>query len=296
MKTPRLTFPARLACSLALIANLAALSPAQADGFERGPAPTRASLEANGPFAVTSFTISRADGKAYNHGGATVYYPQDGSDTYGVVALAPGFIGSQPVYVPLAKRIASHGFIVLNLDTITIFDQPAARAKALAGALKQISDQVMTGKSAFTAKVDISRRAVVGHSMGGGGTLIAAAADPTLKAAVPITPWNLSRDFSKDQVPTMVLSCEKDFIAANNQHSYPFYASLSTSLPRAQVEVGAADHMCPTTLAKGAYQTSVAKAVVAWLKRFVDEDTRYDALVKGDINNGDFLKYTATGF
>jgi dienelactone hydrolase len=279
----------RLALGLSLSCALWGASNASlAAGFERGPAPTKAALEAPGPYTVTSFTISRADGKAYDHGGATVYYPANGTETYGLVALAPGFIGSQPVYAPLAQRMASHGFVVINLDTLNVLDQPELRAKALAGALKQVSNLVITGKSAFTAKVDISRQAVVGHSMGGGGALLAATADPALKAAVPITPWNVStRDFSKDQVPTLVLSCEKDFIAPNAQHAYPFYNGLSADLPRAQVEVGGADHLCPTTL---------AKAVIAWLKRFVDEDTRYDALVKGGINGGEYLKFGTAGF
>jgi dienelactone hydrolase len=289
----------RLVLGVSLCAALwgAASSVALAAGFERGPAPTKAALEAAGPYTVTSFGISRADGKAYDHGGATVYYPANGTETYGLVALAPGFIGSQSVYAPLAQRIASHGFVVINLDTITLLDQPNLRAKALAGALKQVTQLVITGKTAFTAKVDTSRQAVVGHSMGGGGTLIAATADASLKAAVPITPWNLStRDFSKDQVPTLVLSCEKDVIAPNAQHSYPFFSSLSPSLPSGQVEIGAADHFCPTTLAKAAYQTSVSKAVIAWLKRFVDDDARYDALVKGGINGGDYIKFSTQGF
>lgn len=290
------THVSRLATATWLCAILCGASLTHAAGFERGPAPTSASLEANGPYAVTSFTLSRASSQAYNHGGATVYYPQDGTETFGVVALAPGFLGSQPVYAPLAKRVASHGFIVVNLDTVNIFDQPPLRAKALAGALQQIKDLVVTGKSAFTAKVDLSRRAVMGHSMGGGGTLLAATADPTLKAAVPITPWNMGSNFAANQVPTLVLSCEKDAIAVNSQHSYPFYASLPATLPRAQVEVGKADHMCPLSFAKATYQTAVSKATIAWLKRFVDDDARYDALVKGGINGGEYIKFTAAGF
>jgi len=286
----------RLAMAGCLVASLCGASLAHAAGFERGPVPTAASLAADGPYTVTSFAISRADGKAYNHGGATVYYPQDGTETYGVVALAPGFLGTQPAYVPLAKRVASHGFIVVNLDTLNIFDQPPVRAKALAGALQQVKDIAMTGKSAFTAKVDSSRRAVMGHSMGGGGTLIAATADPTLKAAVPITPWSMGASFATNQVPTVIISCEKDAIAVNSQHSYPFYASLPETLPRSQVEVAKADHMCPLSFAKAAYQTAVSKAAIAWLKRFVDEDTRYDALVKGGINGGEYLKFNTAGF
>lgn len=291
------TLKTRLKLSAAaLFITLSAALPALAAGYERGPEPTKAALEAAGPFTVASFKISRADAKAYNYGGATVYYPQSGTQTFGVVSLTPGFTGFQLVYEPLARRVASHGFIVINLDTNTIFDLPDLRAKEMAGALKQVIELAQAGKAPYAPVLDASRRAVMGHSMGGGGTLAAAVADGKLKAAVPITPWHTTKRFAGDTVPTLIVACEKDAIAPNKQHSDVFYASLNTALPRGEIEVKGADHLCPLSLAKAEYQTTVAKSAIAWLKRFLDEDTRYDAMVKGGIDGGDYSRFNVTGF
>ena len=281
---------------LALVVSLSVAVPAIAAGYERGPTPTRAALEAAGPYAINSFKISRADAKASGYGGATVYFPKGSTNTFGVVSLTPGFVGFQLVYQPLAERVASHGFVVINLDTNTLGDQPDLRAKEMAGALKHVIALAQAGKAPYASVLDASRRGVMGHSMGGGGTLAAAVLDSTLKAAVPITPWHTTKTFTTNTVPTLIVACEKDGIATNAAHSDPFYASLSTTLPRGEIEVKGADHLCPLSLAKAAYQTTVSKSVIAWLKRFVDEDTRYDALVKGAINNGDYSRFDVKGF
>jgi predicted dienelactone hydrolase len=280
----------------ALVLSLSAAVPAIAAGHERGPAPTRASLEAAGPYSVDSFKITNADAKSYGYGGATVYFPKGSTETFGLVSLTPGFLGFQTVYQPLAERVASHGFVVINLDTNTLADQPDLRAKEMAGALKHVIELAQGGKAPYASVLDATRRGVMGHSMGGGGTLAQAVLDPSLKAAVPITPWHTTKTFAKNTVPTLILACEKDGIAPNKTYSDPMYASLNTTLPRGEIEVKGADHLCPLSLAKAAYQTTVSKSVIAWLKRFMDEDTRYDALVKGEINNGDYSRFEVKGF
>jgi len=294
MKAMSLTRLAMGAAALAM--SFCATLPALAAGYERGPDPTRAALEAAGPFALDSFKISRADAKAYSYGGATVYFPKTGTQTFGIVTLTPGFLGFQAVYQALAERVASHGFIVVNLDPTTIFDFPDLRAKEMVGAMKQAIDLAQSGKAPYAAELDATRRAVMGHSMGGGGTLTAAVNDSTLKAAVPLAPWHTTKSFANDAVPTLIVACEKDIIAPNAQHSDVFFASLSPTLPRGEIEVKGADHLCPISLAKASYQTTVAKSAIAWLKRFVDEDLRYDALVKGGIDGGDYSRFTVTGF
>jgi triacylglycerol lipase len=296
--TPRPAAWRRLGAVAAMLALAigATSMQARAAGFERGPAPTRAALEAAGPYQLDAFKIDRADAKAYDYGGATVYYPKGTGETFGIVTLTPGFIGFQLVYEPLARRIASHGFIVVSLDTGTVLDFPDLRAKEMAGALKQAIELAQSGKAPYAAVLDASRRAVMGHSMGGGGTLAAAVADKTLKAAVPITPWHTTQSFAGDTVPTLIVACEKDWIAPNKQHSDPFYASLGSTLPRGEIEVKGADHLCPLSLAKADYQNTVAKSAIAWLKRFLDEDSRYDAMVKGGINGGDYSRFDVKGF
>jgi hypothetical protein len=54
--------------------------------------------------------------------------------------------------------------------------------------------------------------------------------------------------------------------------------------------------LCATFLASKAQKATMGKSSVAWLKRFVDNDQRYDSLVKGGINQGEFSRFTVQGF
>lgn len=268
--------------TLSVSALLLSLS-AVAAGIQHGPAPTDASLTAKaGPYAIASTTVASPNG----YGKGTVYYPTATSEgAFGLVVLAPGFTATQTYYQWLAERVASHGFVVVNINTKTILDQPESRAKQLAAALTQVAQLSQTAGTPYAGKVDVTRQAVMGHSMGGGGTLAAARDNPALKAAVPLTPWHTIKDFSGVKVPTMIVACEKDAIAPNNTHSSKFYASLTTTLDRAYVEIAGADHFCATNLTAAANQDILGKMAISWLKMYVDQDSRYTPFVTGAASN-----------
>ena len=40
----------------------------------------------------------------------------------------------------------------------------------------------------------------------------------------------------------------------------------------------------------------MAKVSIAWLKRFLDEDMRYDALIKGGLKGAEYSQYVVEGF
>jgi dienelactone hydrolase len=288
-----------LPAAIALAACGWMATPVWAAGFEKGPAPTAAALNATGPYELGSHKISATDAKGRNYGGATVYYPtgtKAAGQTFGVVAMMPGFLAFQAVYTNLVKQIASHGFVVINLDSVARGDQPDVRALALAGGLQHVADLAKAGSVPYAKVLDASRRAVVGNSMGGGAVLSATVADPTLKAAVALQPWHTTKTFSANKVPTLVVACEKDTIAPNKTHSDVFYASLSPTLPRGEVEIAGASHVCATFLASKPQLASNGKVTIAWLKRFLDEDTRYDAMVKGGVKEGEFSRFVVEGF
>jgi alpha-beta hydrolase superfamily lysophospholipase len=282
--------------ALALVAACVCAAPAMAAGYEHGPAPTAALLDAAGPYPLASYKISAADAKAYNYGGATVHYPTAQGETFGIVVMMPGFLAFQAVYDGLVKKFASHGFIVANLDSVGRGDVPDVRAQAVAGGLKHVIELAQSGKAPYASVADVSRRAIVGNSMGGGAVLSASVLDPSLKAVVALQPWHTTQSFAKDTIPTLIVACQKDTIAPNKTHSDVFYASLPATLPRAEIEVKGASHLCATFLGSKAQLTTMGKSTVAWLKRFVDEDMRYDAMVKGGINEGEFSRFVVEGF
>ncbi|NEY31306.1 alpha/beta hydrolase [Streptomyces sp. PRKS01-65] len=259
-----------LTAGLAAIAGLATtLSPsasAAENPYERGPAPTTASIEASrGPYAVSQTSVSSLSVTGF--GGGTIYYPTSTADgTFGAVAISPGYTARQSSIAWLGPRLASQGFVVFTIDTNTTSDQPASRGRQLLAAL-----DYLTERSSVRNRIDATRLGVMGHSMGGGGALEAAKSRPSLQAAIPLTAWNLDKTWPEIQTPTLLVGADGDTIAPVSSHSEPFYQSLPSSLDRAYLELNNASHFTPNRS-----NTTIAKYSISWLKRFIDNDTRYE--------------------
>ncbi|WP_167001688.1 alpha/beta hydrolase [Mumia sp. ZJ430] len=232
--------------------------------YERGPAPTTSSVLGNGSYSVGSTSVSSL--LVTGFGGGTIYYPSTTSDgTFGGVVLAPGFTATSSAYAGLARRVASHGFVVFAIDTTTTLDQPDSRGRQILAAL-----DYLTQRSSARSRVDASRLAVSGHSMGGGGTLAAANSRSSLKAAVALQPWHTTKSWPGVRVPTMIIGAQTDTIAPNSSHSIPFYNSLTGATERAYGELRSEGHLAANT--NPDWQ---GRLMVTWLKRYVDADLRY---------------------
>lgn len=236
-----------------------------ASPYERGPAPTVASIEAvRGPFAVAQTTVSRFAASGF--GGGTITYPTSTSEgTFGAVAISPGYTAAQSSISWLGPRLASQGFVVITIDTNSRYDQPSSRGDQLRAALAYL-----TGSSSVRSRIDASRLAVMGHSMGGGGALEAAKDNPALQAAIPMTPWNTDKTWPEVQTPTLIIGAQNDSVASVTTHAEPFYENLPGALDKAYLELRGASHFAPNTS-----NTTIARQSISWLKRFVDDDERY---------------------
>ncbi|MBM9617473.1 dienelactone hydrolase family protein [Streptomyces zhihengii] len=257
-----------LATAAAAALTTVAVPGAQAadNPYERGPAPTTSSIEAvRGSYAVSQTSVSSLSVTGF--GGGTIYYPTSTSDgTFGAVAISPGFTAYQSSIAWLGPRLASQGFVVFTIDTNTTLDQPDSRGRQLLAAL-----DYLTQRSSVRARIDTTRLGVMGHSMGGGGTLEAAKSRPSLQAAIPLTGWNLDTTWPEVSTPTLVIGADGDTVAPVASHSEPFYQSLPSSLDKAYLELNNASHFTPNTS-----DTTIAKYSISWLKRFIDNDTRYE--------------------
>jgi alpha-beta hydrolase superfamily lysophospholipase len=242
-------------------AALAAENP-----YERGPAPSNSSIEAvRGPFSTASTTVSRLAARGF--GGGTIYYPTSTSEgTFGAIAISPGYTGTQSSISWLGPRIASQGFVVITIDTTSRYDQPGSRADQLLAALDHL-----TTTSSVRSRIDSSRLGVMGHSMGGGGAIEASTDRPSLQASIPMTPWHTTKSWSRTSVPTLIIGAENDSVASVSSHSEPFYTSMPSTLDKAYLELNGAGHFAPNSS-----NTTIAKHSIAWLKRFIDDDTRYE--------------------
>ncbi|MBC7956904.1 MAG: alpha/beta hydrolase, partial [Cytophagales bacterium] len=213
---------------------------AQTNPYARGPNPTRDSLEASrGPFAFSSFTVSRPSGYA----GGTVYYPTNAGGTVGAIAVVPGFSARQSSINWWGPRLASHGFVVITIDTNSSFDQPPSRSRQQLAALDQVATLARTSGSPIYNKVDTTRMGVMGSSMGGGGSMISAQNRPSLKAAIPQSPSVSSTNFSSVVVPTLIFACENDTVPPGGSQAVAIYNSMMLN-PKQLLEIAGGSPFC----------------------------------------------------
>ncbi|WIM94508.1 cellulose binding domain-containing protein [Actinoplanes oblitus] len=254
-----------LAVAVTVTAILTPRSAYAADNpYQRGPDPTVASVAATrGTFATAQLTVPAGNG----FGGGYIYYPTDTSHgTWGAVAIVPGYsalFANEEAW--MGPWLASFGFVVIGVETITRSDGADARATQLLAAL-----DYLTQRSAVRDRVDATRLAVMGHSAGGAGTILAAERRPSLKAAVglaPGTPGSLS--MATDRVPTMVIGGQTD-PTVTPAYLNNLYAGLPAATPGDFVQIAGADHLFFT---RG--NNTEMKVLIPWLKIFLDNDTRY---------------------
>lgn len=257
---------------MALVGGTLAGAPradAQSNPYQRGPNPTNASIEATrGSFATSQTTVSSLSADGF--GGGTIYYPTSTSEgTFGAVAISPGFTAGQSSISWMGPRLASQGFVVFTIDTNSRFDQPASRGRQLQAALDYLVED-----SSVRSRVDADRLAVAGHSMGGGGSLEAADDNPDLQAAIPLQPWNTQKSWTGVDVPTLIIGAQNDSVASVTSHSERFYSSIPASSEKAYLELRGASHFVSNSP-----DTTTAKYMISWLKRYVDNDTRYEQFI-----------------
>jgi dienelactone hydrolase len=213
-----------------LLAGLLGLSWLTSQASTAGIRP-QASPGDPGPCPVANQTVTLAGGQS-----ARIYYPNASScpnwasAPYPGLAFAHGFgmFGlSDGVADNLgnAEHLASWGYVVA-LPALP--DDAEPRITILRSALDYLQTQTATSGSFLFGKVDVSRLAAVGHSLGGSTALAAAARDSRIKAVVGLDPvyhggvggsgdpvWNPEQEAPQIQVPAGILgappsSCNAD--------------------------------------------------------------------------------------
>jgi dienelactone hydrolase len=272
------------------------LTPVPAPGppYDRGPAPSTAALEADqGPFAVGTLAVSPAAAAGY--GGGTISYPTDTSEgPFGAVAVCPGYTGVQRSMQWLGPRLASNGFVVIVIDTLSPTHNAEQRAVQLIAALNQVIAFSSTVGHPLLGRVDGNRLGVMGHSYGGGGALLAGTNNPSLKAVIPLAPYYESTSFPRLVVPTLVVGCQRDVVAPVAVRAIPMYESIPAPVSKAYLELAGGDHLCVET--GNGNKAIQGKYAVAWMKRFVDDDVRYSPFLCGAPHEADLRGNAASAY
>ena len=247
-------------------------------GYETGPTPNLNFVQASrGPQTVATANVPRS-GSGF--GGGTIYYPSSISDEMAAIAIAPGFTNTRSAVAWWGPILASHGFVVITIDTNSRFDQPESRSRQLDSALSYLIDQGNTSNSPLSGRIDENRLATMGFSMGGGGALQSASRN-RLSASVPLAPWNVGgNNFNQIRVPTMIMACENDGTASVNVHASPFYNAIPNSTDKAYLEINNGQHNCSTGQST-ANRSLLSTYGLSWMKRYLDKDGRYNRFLCG---------------
>jgi triacylglycerol lipase len=240
-----------------------------------------------GPHAVATYKEGLLDP---TYADAIVYYPTDLSAPAVGVAFCPGWLGDLTQLTWWGETLASHGIITMITTPLSVVaDQPPERAEDLTAAIRVLRAEASRDGSPIRGKLDTAHIGLMGHSMGGGGSLLAAdTLGDQVQAIIPITPWQPSGVFGKVSAPTLILAAESDSIAPVASHAYPHFESLPSGTARVYAEVAQADHLMPLNESTNGSKHEVqARYAIAWLKLHLTGDARYQTFVNGAEHDKD---------
>jgi dienelactone hydrolase len=260
-------------------------------GYIRGGAPTSASASTAGPYQTKTYAADASvrPTDAYDVTSAHIVYPVGATAPFAAIAIVPGFVSPEASIADWGPFLASWGIVTMTIgtsnpttgtpDTSVL---PPVRGDALLDALTTIKGENTRSGSPLVGQLDLSRLAVAGWSMGGGGTLIDANTHPELKAVFAMEPWNTDTSYPNDTVPTLIFAGTSDGLAGppmpQNQ-----YQSIPATTPKILYEINNGSHYVSTSPTNAgtdmapdsASTANVARFGLSWLKVYLECDTRF---------------------
>jgi predicted dienelactone hydrolase len=172
-----------------------------------------------------------------------VYYPATsaGANTpvaegqFPIVVFGHGFAMEWTAYQNIWQHLVPQGFIIIFPKTESGFF-PAPSHGDFGLDLALVSDKLLAENnettSSFFQKIN-GNSAIMGHSMGGGATILAAQGNNNIKTIIGLAPaeTNPSAITAAENitVPALVLSGSSDGVSPPAQHHIPIYDGLSSA-------------------------------------------------------------------
>jgi dienelactone hydrolase len=212
---------------LAFLGLLAALVWAQ----------TRDDLGAPGPYLAgwRTVTVTRPNNSTFS---ARLYYPATSQGLnapidpsgapYPAITFGHGFLQAVTQYDSTLRHLATRGYIVIASESEGgLFPNHANFALDLRHCLTWLEQQNTHQSSFLAGRVATDRFGASGHSMGGGASILAAAADGRIKAlanlAAAETNPSAIAAMPNVQAPVALIAGSRDTITPPANHQVPMY-------------------------------------------------------------------------
>lgn len=147
---------------------------------------------------------------------------------YPVIAFGHGFQQEVYRYEGMLEHMTSYGYFVIAVNSHTgLFPNHNAFANDMNDALDYVVEQNFAGGSPYNGHVAIDAQGLMGHSMGGGANILAAADNPNVGAiftmAAAETSPSAINDMPDIDAPIVLLAGTDDGIVPVGQHGQLMY-------------------------------------------------------------------------
>jgi predicted dienelactone hydrolase len=185
-----------------------------------------------------------------------VYYPADsfgdnlpvctaGSMKFPVLCFAHGYLMSWDSYTYIRDALVPQGFIIVFPKTEgELFPSHMDLAMDISFILRKISEYGSDKSSIFFNRVQ-RMNCAMGHSMGGGSSILAAESDSSITALAVLAPAETRPSAIKSaasvKIPALIISGENDCITKPEAHQVPIFNGLR-SISKLMITIKGGSH------------------------------------------------------
>ncbi len=238
----------------------------------------------DGPFRTANYSLPRSATPA----DTTVFYPTNATPPFSGIVFCPPYTATQSMFRAWGPWFASHGIVLVTMNTRTTMDQVDSRDDQQRRVLDALKAENSRSASPLNGKLDTSRIGAMGWSMGGGATWINSAQYPGLKTAMSLAGHNATAmdpdsKGRNTKCPILLMNGATDAtILGGMGQSDGVYRNVPSNLPKVFYEVRGVGHMTwgtPTQAGRPSAEISLA-----FQKAFLDGDTRWAKFIQKPSN------------
>lgn len=270
------------------------------------------------PFQIGHTTINFTDSSRSNRViAAEIYYPSDvagdnvamttsTSVTFPVLSFGHGFVMTWDAYQNYWNFLVPNGYIMVFPKSEGSFSPSHLDfGKDLSFVLEQITVLGNNSTSIFYNRIS-TMNAVMGHSMGGGASFLAAQLNPNIKALVNFAPAETTpsaiQAAASISIPSLIFSGLNDCVTPPNTNQIPMYDGLTSScktlisiIGGSHCQMANSNFFCgfgelscspQPTITRTAQQSSINSYLLPWLdfqlKGNCSQGSAFDTQILGD--------------